>query len=125
MLKVTKPSENRVDIDLQGTLDSDAMRDALDTLIEVSEGVKDGIMFYRVTQFSMPTLGAIMVEVRRLPKLFCMVGRFRKCAVLSDKNWIRKAGELEGLLIPGLEIKSFELNQADAAEDWLAQPKAA
>jgi len=119
MLKVTKPQSNRIDIDLQGTLDSDGMRDALDTLIEASNGIENGMMFYRVTEFSMPTLGAIMVELSRLPQLFSLIGRFRKCAVLSDKTWIRTAGELEGLLIPGLTIKSFELDQEDAAEKWL------
>ncbi len=81
-------------------------------------------MLYRVTQLSMPTPGAIMVELRRLPQLFSMIGRFKKCAVVSDKSWIRTAGELEGLLIPGLEIKSFELEHFDAAEDWLAGRKA-
>lgn len=125
MLKVTKPEDNRIDIDLQGTLDSDGMQTALDALIEASKDVENGVMLYRVTQCSMPTIGAIMVELRRLPQLFSLIGRFRKCAVVSDKSWIRTAGELEGLLIPGLEIKGFELDQLNAAEDWLAEPKAA
>jgi len=120
MLKVTKRQGNRIDIDLQGTLDSDGMRTALDTLIEASKDVENGVMLYRVTQLSMPTLGAIMVELRRLPQLFSLIGRFRKCAVVSDKSWIRTAGELEGLLIPGLVIKSFDTEHLDAAEEWLA-----
>ncbi len=125
MLKVTKPEDNRIDIDLEGTLDSDGMRTGLDTLIKASKDVENGVMLYRVTQLSMPTFGAIMVELRRLPQLFSMIGRFRKCAVVSDKSWIRTAGELEGLLIPGLKIKGFEPEHLDAAEDWLAEPKAA
>lgn len=39
MLKVTKPEDNRINIDLLGTLDGEGMRTALDTLIEASKGV--------------------------------------------------------------------------------------
>ena len=120
MLTVTKPSPDRVDITLSGTLDADAMRAGLDELITLSAGVKHGLMLYRITDFSMPTLGAIGVEFQRLPKLFALIARFDRCAVVSDAAWLRKAAEIEGALIPGLTIKSFELPEAQAAEAWLA-----
>jgi hypothetical protein len=41
--------------------------------------------------------------------------------VLTDKKWLQKASELEGLLMPGLEIKAFDQDQAGAAEAWLAE----
>lgn len=120
MLTVSKPSPDRVDVTLSGTLDADAMRRGLDDLIRLSEGVRNGRMLYRITDFSMPTLAAIGVEIGRLPKLFALVSRFDRCAVLSDVAWLRRAAEIEGALIPGLEIKSFELPDAAAAEAWLA-----
>lgn len=118
MLKITKPSENRVDLKLNGTLDAQIMRDALDNLIAKAEHVQDGQMLYTVDNFSMPTLGAIGVELARLPKLFALLGKFKKCAVVSDLAWLRKAAEIEGALFPGIEIQSFETEQA--AEAWLA-----
>jgi len=120
MLKITKRSANRVDIDLSGSLDADAMRDGLDKLIGASEDVKNGRMYYRITDFSLPTLGAIGVEMTRLPKLFGLLGKFDKCAVLTDSDWLRKAAEFEGALFPGLDIRSFELDEQDEAEEWLA-----
>jgi hypothetical protein len=39
---------------------------------------------------------------------------------LSDKTWLKKASELEGILIPGLEIKAFDRDQKSEAEAWLA-----
>jgi len=120
MLKITKRSANRVDIDLSGSLDADAMRDGLDKLIAASEDVKNGRMYYRITDFSLPTLGAIGVEMTRLPKLFGLLGKFDKCAVLTDSDWLRKAAEFEGALFPGLDIRSFELDEQDEAEAWLA-----
>ncbi|MXO96625.1 STAS/SEC14 domain-containing protein [Erythrobacter aquimaris] len=119
MLTITKPSADRVDITLDGKIDADIMRTALDDLIAKSDGVKGGKMLYRITNFELPTLSAIAVEFTRLPKLFGLLGAFDKCAVLSDSDWLRKAAEIEGALFPGIEIKSFGLGQQDVAEEWL------
>jgi hypothetical protein len=120
MLKITKSAANRVDIELDGTLDAETMRVALDDLIAKSEGIAKGRMLYTVTDFSLPTLGALGVELQRLPKLFALLGKFERCAVLSDAAWLRTAAEIEGAVIPGIAIKSFELDEAAAAEAWLA-----
>ena len=120
MFKVTKRDANRVDIEISGTLDSDEMARALDELIEHANDVHNGQMLYTITDFAMPTLGAIGVEIARLPKLFTLIGKFEKCAVLSDTNWIRQAAEIEGAVFPGLSIKSFEVKDLDVAEAWLS-----
>ena len=119
MLTITKPSADRVDITLDGKIDADIMRTALDDLIAKSDGVTGGKMLYRITNFELPTLSAIAVEFTRLPKLFGLLGAFDKCAVLSDSDWLKKAAEIEGALFPGIEIKSFGLDQQDVAEEWL------
>lgn len=121
MPTITKPAPNRVDIELRGALDAETMRAALDDLIEKSEGVTSGRMLYTIPEFSIPTFGVIGVELKRLPKLFGLLGKFDRCAVLSDAGWIRTTAEIEGALIPGLQIKSFELDHTEAAEAWLAE----
>ncbi|MEM9009877.1 MAG: STAS/SEC14 domain-containing protein [Pseudomonadota bacterium] len=120
MLTITKPAPDRVDIELKGVLDAEAMRRALDDLIAKSEDVSGGRMLYRIPEFALPTLGAIGVELRRLPKLFGLLGKFDRCAVLSDAAWIRTAAEIEGALFPGITIKSFALEEDAAAEAWLS-----
>lgn len=120
MLTVTKPSETRIDIELSGAVDAETMRVALEDLITKSEDVTDGRVLYTITDFSMPSLGAIGVELQLLPKLFGLLGKFERWAVISDASWLRTAAEIEGALIPGIEIKSFELDQTDEAEAWLA-----
>ncbi|MBT8411448.1 MAG: STAS/SEC14 domain-containing protein [Octadecabacter sp.] len=120
MLKIQKTAPNRVDIELSGPLDAEMMREGLDELIQASEGIEGGGLLYRIPAFVMPTFGAIMVEMGRLPDLFGLVGKFDKCAVLTDAAWLQTTAEVEGWMIPGLKIKTFDMAHAEAAEAWLA-----
>ena len=119
MFKVMRNGENRIDVEFSGKLDSAEMRVALDELSQQSEGIEHGLMMYRIGDFSLPTLGAVAVELSRIPQLFRFVRRFDRMAVVADKEWVRKASELEGVLIPGLKIKAFDSIQEAQAEAWL------
>ncbi len=119
MFQVTLRGDNRLDIELSGKLDSEEMKTALDELVDKSGTIEDGRMLYDVIDFHMPSLSAIAIEFSRLPEMFGLIKRFSKAAVLSDKNWIKKASELEGMLIPGVEIKAFDREQREEAENWL------
>ncbi|KEJ96341.1 STAS/SEC14 domain-containing protein [Pseudosulfitobacter pseudonitzschiae] len=120
MMTVTKPAANRVDVILSGPLDSEMMGDALDRIIAASEDVRNGQMLFAIERFEMPTMGAWAAELVRVPSLMAAVMRFDRCAVLSDVAWLRTTAEIEGKVIPSLEIKSFALAQGDAAEAWLS-----
>ncbi|WP_339765664.1 STAS/SEC14 domain-containing protein [uncultured Pseudosulfitobacter sp.] len=120
MMSVTKPAAHRVDVVLSGPLDADMMAEALDRVIAASQGVAHGQMLFAIEDFEMPSMGAWAAELVRLPKLMAAVMRFDRCAVLSDVAWLRTTAEVEGAVIPSLEIKSFALAQGDAAEAWLA-----
>ncbi|SEM23793.1 SpoIIAA-like [Roseovarius tolerans] len=119
MLHVSKPSTNRLNIELSGALDAEAMGSALHNLIEKSEGITNGKMLYRISDFEMPTLSAMAVELQQMPRLFSLINKFEKCAVLSDTAWIRTAAEIEGAMFPSLAIKSFAMKDIKAAEAWL------
>jgi hypothetical protein len=119
MFKVTPNGNNRLDIELSGKLNSDEMKVALDELTSKSENIENGKMLYEITEFHLPSLGAIGVEFSRLPSMFGLIKKFDRAAVLTDKAWVKKASEIEGALIPGLEIKAFDRSQKEEAEEWL------
>jgi hypothetical protein len=119
MFEVIINGTNRLDIKLTGKIDSESMRTALDELIDKSENITNGKMLYIIHDFKLPTLGAIGIEFSRLPSMFHFIKKFDRAAVLTDKNWLKKASEFEGALIPGLEIKAFNLDQQKEAEAWL------
>ncbi|MEE8305735.1 MAG: STAS/SEC14 domain-containing protein [Gammaproteobacteria bacterium] len=120
MFKMVTNGPNRVDIEFSGKLDSDEMRIALDELIAKTKGIEHGRMLYRIGDFNIPTLGAMGVELSRLPKLFGLIRQFDRVAVLADQDWVQKISEIEGALIPGLKIRAFDLDEEAEAERWLA-----
>jgi hypothetical protein len=120
MFKVTQNGLNRIDIELSGKLNSEEMKIALDELVSKSMNIENGKMLYDVIDFHLPSLGAIGIELSRLPEMFRLMKKFDRAAVLSDKNWIKKISEFEGAFFPGLEIKAFNRDQKAEAEAWLS-----
>ena len=120
MFKVVKNGMNRLDIEMSGKLDADSMKTALDELVSKSENIENGRMLYDVVDFHLPSLSAIGIELSRLPSMFGLMKKFNRAAVLTDKRWLQKVSALEGVLYPGLEIKAFNRDQKEEAEDWLS-----
>jgi hypothetical protein len=119
MFHVTRIGDKRIDVDFSGKLDSSEMRFALDELLRKSDDISHGHMLMRIGDFDVPTLGAMGVELTRIPQLFRFIRRFDRCAVVSGKEWVRRASEIEGALFPGLTIKAFDEFQNTEAHNWL------
>lgn len=119
MLIVKRVNDNRLDIEMSGKLDSHGMKAALDDLIEKSEGIEHGRMLFDVIDYRLPSLDAIGIELSRLPSMFRWINRFERAVVLSDRKWLRVISEIEGVMIPGLEIKAFDRDDRFEAEAWL------
>jgi hypothetical protein len=120
MFKVTQNGLNRIDIELSGKLNSEEMKIALDELVSKSMNIENGKMLYDVIDFHLPSLGAIGIELSRLPEMFRLMKKFDRAAVLSDKTWLKKVSEFEGAFFPGLKIKAFNRDQKAEAEAWLS-----
>ena len=105
--------------ELDGEIDAAAMESGLNKLVDLCENLEDGKLFYRISNFKMPTLAALGVEFMMMPKLFRLIGKIDKAAVLTNENWIAKASVIEGALIPGLEIRAFGLEDEGAAMAFL------
>jgi len=112
---------NRLDIQLSVKLDVEDMKVALDELASKAQNIKNGKMLYEIIDFHLPSLGAIVIELSRLPSMFGLIKKFNRAAVLTDKTWLKKANEFEGALLPSLDIKAFDRDQKAAAEAWLSE----
>ncbi len=114
---------NHLDITFGGKLDRDTMREVLDEFAAQAETIEDGTgtMLYRIDDFHTPTPGAMALEISRMPKMLHLMKRFRRAAILADKNWLRNVSEWEGHLFPNLEVKAFPLSAETDAETWLTR----
>ena len=121
MFTITKIGNERLDIEMSGKLNTEGMKIALDELARKSEGIEKGKMLYDVVDYHLPSLGAICIEFSRLPSMLGLMNKFEKAAVLTEKDWIKKISEFEGVLFPGLEIKAFRRSQRAEAEAWLSE----
>ena len=119
MLNIYPGETGIINIEVDGEIDAAAMEVGLNKLVDMCEDMQNGKLFYRITNFKMPTLAALGVEFMMVPKLFQLIGKVDKAAVLTDENWIAKASIIEGALIPGLEIRPFELDEDAAALEFL------
>jgi len=120
MFKVIPNGINRLDIEMSGKLNAEDMKIALDVLVSKSKNIENGKMLYEITDFHLPSLGAIGIEFSRLPAMFGLMRKFDRAAVLTDKTWLKEVSEFEGALYPGLEIKAFSRDQKAEAEAWLS-----
>lgn len=120
MLTITHRGDQRLDIEFQGSIDAAQMRAGLDELFDKAAGIEHGRMFYRIRDFDMPSMGAIAVELRHMAQLLRLLRRFDRIAVVADAGWVRQMSEIEGALIPGIELKAFDPAHAAEAEAWLA-----
>ena len=118
-MKITKVSSHRVNVEFSGKIDRDQMTRVLDELFAAIADMEHGLLMYRIGELEMPTIGAIVVELKNLPKIFRLVQKIDRIAVVCDQGWIQTANEIEGKLIPGLKMKSFDLNKENAAIEWL------
>ena len=53
--------------------------------------------------------------------MFGLIRKFDRCAVLADQKWLKTISEIEGALIPGLDIKGFNTDEETAAGAWLEE----
>jgi hypothetical protein len=120
MFEVIRNGLNRLDIQMSGKLNAEDMKIALDELVSKSKNIENGKMLYEIIDFHLPSLGAIGIELSRLPAMFGLMSKFNRAAVLTDKIWLKKVSEFEGIFYPGLEIRAFNRDQKAEAEAWLS-----
>ncbi len=95
------------------------MRVGLDAFMAMLPEEGRMAFLYDIRAFAFPEMEAVTEKMRDLPHLFTAIGRMSKVAMVADPGWLRAVAEFEGMLIPGLTIRSFEPSQREEAEAWL------
>jgi hypothetical protein len=103
-----------------GEIDADGMEEALDAFLTAAEPLESFDMLYLVNGLRVPTLGAIRVELARFGRLWSLLPRLGRVALVADQGWVRAAAKAESAVIPGLAVRTFEPGEEADARQWLA-----
>ena len=98
---------------------SQVFKHGLEAFLACLEDGKKTHFLYTITDFEFPPMTSIGVEFSYIPLLLQSLSKIGKVAVVADQAWLSTAAEVEGKLIPGLTIQSYEPDQAQAAETWV------
>ena len=80
--------------------------------------MEHGLLMYRIGELEMLTIGAIVLELKNLPKIFRLVQKIDRIAVVFsrlDTNGYRDRRQTHSRL----GMKSFDLDRESAAIEWL------
>ena len=119
MINIIRSSDDQVDIEFDGDISPEEMEVVLVDFIAMASEIQSGKLLYKIQDFEMPSLKAIGVKLSHLPKLLKTIKSFDRAAVVTDKKWLQNVAEFESMLIPGFEIKGFDIAELDAAQTWL------
>lgn len=64
-------------------------------------------------------LGQLSQQFKRVGTVMRHAKAADKCAVMTDSTFIRNSARIEGSVIPGMEVRAFDLDETTPAERWL------
>ncbi|MGB0497957.1 MAG: STAS/SEC14 domain-containing protein [Rubricella sp.] len=117
-MRFDKDESGLITMVIEGQIDAQIMRAALEQFLEMAEGLENGRLLALARDVHWPTGGALGVELVFLPRLFSALAKLDRIAVVSEEDWIRRVAEIEGHLLPHADVETFE--DEAAARDWLA-----
>ena len=112
----------RLTVWVEGTVDYAVIEDFIPRALIATEELEQGEMLIFIEGDDWPSLGAIALEMLEIRRMLQLVRRFDRIAVVTDKDWLGMIAEIEGRLIPGLEIESFDFDEVEDADEWLVEP---
>ncbi len=119
MFDISSDTAGYVRLTIGGKVDETEMKNGLEAFLAIVEADDKTDFLYTIHKFEFPALQAIAVELGYLPRLFASRSKIGKVAVVADQAWLRKAADIEGMLIPGLTIETFPLDGEADAIAWL------
>ena len=110
--------DNVLAVRIEGKVDAADIRATYDRLDAVMERAGDIGIAVDMTRFDDATADAIDTDLKRELSLLGDLPRFKRMALVTDKEWIGHAAEWAGKLVPTTEMRIFGPGDMDAAIAW-------
>lgn len=89
---------------------------SLDAALDEAETIG---LYAEVVDLGGVTLTGLVEDLAHAIKALGEWHRFARYAVVSDKAWLRTLADVEGKLLPGIEIRTYTPEESEAAIAWL------
>ncbi|WP_409433332.1 STAS/SEC14 domain-containing protein [Litorimonas sp. RW-G-Af-16] len=103
-----------------GEVDPDTLQKTIEWIETASNDHEDLTICVDMAKVDFDGLAAINKEFRNIGRVLRYAHDVDKVAVMSDSQFIRNTAEVEGSVIPGLEIKAYDLDEIAPATNWLS-----
>jgi len=114
-----KLEDKIVHMSITGNIKPESMTQGLDWIHELDAEDDDFNLRIDMAQGEFDDLAAISAEFKRVATVLRHSKSAKKCALMTDSMFLRNSAKVEGAVIPGLEVRTFDLDEATPAERWL------
>ncbi|WP_101675566.1 SpoIIAA family protein [Alloalcanivorax mobilis] len=113
------PDDRVVGVRIDGHVDKAAF-DQIIAEIEARSAHHEKLRIYA----EIHSLGGMSLETLLADFKFAVKNwrRFDREAIVSDRRWLQGIAPVVDKLFPGIEVKAFALDDADAARAWVQEP---
>lgn len=113
------PAHNVVGMRIAGKIDKEGFDTVLAEIKKAMEASEDRIRVYvELEEFGGMEMSALVEDIKFVIPNF---RRFAKKAVVSDKAWVAKLGEVGDKLFPSIDVKTFTPQERDIALRWVEE----
>ncbi|MGI9533695.1 MAG: STAS/SEC14 domain-containing protein [Thermodesulfobacteriota bacterium] len=111
-------SEKVLGIIMKGKIDSNDIEQVSELVEKKLEKFDNLSVYVEVESFGGISIDAFFKDLKLGIKNF---GKFDKKAVVTDKSWMKKLGEVSDKLFSSIEIKCFSFDQKEDAVKWVSE----
>jgi len=121
MLEVLPSPEHVVALRVSGSIDRDDIERGI-AAVEDALARQERIAVYAEIAMTGMTPGAFARDLGYGLRHLHELRRFARMAVVTEQEWVRRVVQVQGRILPQIEIRTFTAGERDAALTWVAQP---
>jgi hypothetical protein len=115
--------DNIVHLTVTGPIAKESMDAGLEWIGHLQEGLEEANDNYAL-RVDMPEdefsgLGQMSQQFKRVGTVLRHSTLADKCAIMTDSSFVRNSARIEGSVIPGMDVRSFDLDETTPATRWL------
>lgn len=112
-------ADNVIGFCIAGKVETQDMTKVIDRIKTVIASCDTVNIYVEIEKFDGVSLGALIEEIKFVFPIFT---KFKKEAIVSSKEWIKKFTAIADKLFPSIEVKHFSFEEKDQALKWVQEP---